>query len=479
MGRPTNEELQEQVRALRMELERNAADHRQVEARLRRRENQMRSLLENSPDLIWSIDTSGIIQSVNHSVAGMEPRDIVGRHFNDFDAPEYYGSFKAVVSEMFKTGEKQVAETGGPDEQGGFAVYKHRIIPIKEDGAVTGAMIISEDITGYKQAEEELHENVEKYRSLVQNTAYAIVILDGDEIVFVNQGALNITGSRNVDDMVGHKITEFIAPDYQSMMVERGYKRQRGEAAPNQYEFMAQRRDGSVFPAEISIGRITYRGKTSRQAIIRDISERRRAEEKLQDSLKKLRKAMKGIVQAMARITEIKDPYTAGHQRRVAKLACAIAENMGLSEDQIETVRLAGLIHDLGKIYIPPEILNKRTPLEQEEYTTIQAHARDGYDILKTTEFPWTITDVIHQHHERFNGSGYPQKLEGENIMLEARILAVADTVEAMSFERPYRAALGQDKALEEIKANSGVLYDPQVVATCIKTLTENQFSFE
>lgn len=477
--KPTYEELELQVQALQRQLKHNVANHVSAEMALSKSEKRMRSLLENSPDLIWSINAAGEILSINHSVNNLEIHEILGRHFTEFDAPEYYGSFKAIVAEVFKTGLKQETETGGPGKDGSFAVYKHRIIPMRENGIVSGAMIISEEITEQKQAQEELRENVEKYRSLVENTAYAIVILDGLDILYVNQGALNITGCRSTDEMTGRKFTDFVAPEHRDLLVERGYKRQKGEDVPNQYEFQALRRDGASFPAEISIGRITYRGKEARQGIIRDISDRKHAEQELQNSLDKLRKAMKGIVQAMAKITEIKDPYTAGHQRRVARLASAIAHNMGLSQEQVEAVRLAGLIHDLGKIYIPHEILNKPTPLAKEEYTTIQAHARAGYDILKTTEFPWSITDVIHQHHERYDGSGYPQKLNGQDILIEARILAVADTVEAMSFDRPYRAAPGQDMALQEISSKRGILYDPQVVDTCIKILTDNEFRFE
>lgn len=191
-----------------------------------------------------------------------------------------------------------------------------------------------------------------------------------------------------------------------------------------------------------------------------------------------LRKTMKGTIQAMALAAEIRDPYTAGHQRKVSQLACAIAREMGLSGEQIEGIRLAGLVHDLGKISVPAEILSKPGELSKIEFGLIENHPQIGHDILKTVEFPWPITNIVFQHQERIDGSGYPQGLSGEDILLEAKIVAVADVVEAMSSHRPYRPALGIAKAIEEISQSKGVLYDFEVVDVCVKLLTEKGFTF-
>lgn len=212
---------------------------------------------------------------------------------------------------------------------------------------------------------------------------------------------------------------------------------------------------------------------------IEDITERRRAEEKIQHTLERLRGAMEGTIRAMALTVEMKDPHTAGHQRRVTQLACAIAKEMGLSEEQVEGIRLAALIHDIGKISIATEILSKPGRISEIEFSLIKIHPQVGYDILKTIEFPYPIAQIALQHHERLNGSGYPSGLSGEDILLEARILGVADVVEAMSSHRPYRSALGIDKALEEISLNEDVLYDPKVVDACLKLFTEKRFRFE
>jgi HD-GYP domain-containing protein (c-di-GMP phosphodiesterase class II) len=208
-------------------------------------------------------------------------------------------------------------------------------------------------------------------------------------------------------------------------------------------------------------------------------TQHKRVEEQLQQSFEKLRRTMKGTIYAMALIVEIRDPYMAGHQRKVTSLSCAIAKEMNLSEDKIEGIRLAGAIHDIGRTYIPVEILSKPSRLTDIEFSMVKTHPKVGYDILKMVEFPWPIAQIVLQHHERMDGSGYPQGLSGEEITLEARVLAVADVVEAMASFRPYRPSHGLDKALEEISQNRGLLYDPEAVEACLKLLTEKGFEIE
>ncbi|MCX5826169.1 MAG: HD domain-containing protein [Deltaproteobacteria bacterium] len=192
--------------------------------------------------------------------------------------------------------------------------------------------------------------------------------------------------------------------------------------------------------------------------------------------LEKLRKTLGGTIQVISRTVEMRDPYTAGHQRRAADLARAIATEMGISADRTDFVRIAGTIHDIGKISVPAEILSKPTKLTDIEFRLIKAHAQAGYDILKNIEFPWPVADVILQHHERMDGSGYPQGIKGDDILLESRILAVADVVESMASHRPYRPALGIDAALEEITKNRGTLYDPRVVDICLRLFNEKSY---
>jgi response regulator RpfG family c-di-GMP phosphodiesterase len=208
------------------------------------------------------------------------------------------------------------------------------------------------------------------------------------------------------------------------------------------------------------------------------LAERDKAAESLRLNLEKFQRAMDGIIHAMSLTVELRDPYTAGHQQRVSDLAAAIAREMGLSADRIYGLRMASSIHDLGKITIPSEILCKPGHLGPLEYELIKNHVQAGYDILKKIEFPWPLAEIILQHHERMDGSGYPRGLAGEDIQMEARILAVADVFETMSSHRPYRPSLGLDRAIEELLRNKGRIYDAVVTETCLDLIIEKRFSF-
>jgi PAS domain S-box-containing protein len=204
-----------------------------------------------------------------------------------------------------------------------------------------------------------------------------------------------------------------------------------------------------------------------------------RLRRELQQSLDSLGKALEGTVSALASVAEVRDPYTAGHQQRVTRLAVAIATEMGLPREQIEGIHVAGTLHDVGKLYIPAEILSKPGKLNEVEFNMVKMHSQAGYDILKTVEFPWPVAQIVLQHHERLDGSGYPQGLSGEDILLESKILAVADVVEAMASHRPYRPSLGMGQALDEISKKSGILYDPKVVDACFRLFYEKEFKLD
>jgi PAS domain S-box-containing protein/putative nucleotidyltransferase with HDIG domain len=196
-------------------------------------------------------------------------------------------------------------------------------------------------------------------------------------------------------------------------------------------------------------------------------------------SAERLKDALVGTIRAIALTVEKRDPYTAGHQSRVAELAAAIAGELGLDTDRIEGLKLGGMIHDIGKIYVPAEILNRPGRLTEHEFGMIKTHSEVGYDIIKDVKFPWPVADMVLQHHERMDGSGYPQGLKGEQIILEARILAVADVVEAITAHRPYRPAIGIDKALAEIEGKRGQIYDAEVVDACLRLFRERGFRLE
>ncbi len=186
-----------------------------------------------------------------------------------------------------------------------------------------------------------------------------------------------------------------------------------------------------------------------------------------------------GVINALTLTVEYRNPYTAGHQQRVSNLSCAIARGIGLPKEQVEGIRIAGVLHDIGKMHIPTEILSRPGKLTNDEFNIVKSHAQAGYDILKGLEFPWPVADIVHQHHEKMDGSGYPFGLSSGDIIIEARILCVADVVEAMVSHRPYRPSLSMDKMLKEISENRDVRYDMEVVDACLKVIKEKTFVFE
>ncbi len=245
-------------------------------------------------------------------------------------------------------------------------------------------------------------------------------------------------------------------------------------ANPVPLEEVLATRGGGPVPIELTSAPIVdgKRGRRGSVYVFRDVTRRKESEDQL-------RRALKGVVQAMSVTVEMRDPYTAGHQHRVSRLSVAIAREMGLPERQIEGIRMAGDIHDIGKIYVPAEILSKPGKLTDIEFTIIKTHPQVGFDILKNVEFPWPIADIVVQHHERLDGRGYPAGLKGASILPEARIIIVADVVEAMSSHRPYRPAHGIDKALEEISLHRGTVYDAVVVDACLRLFKEKGFSLD
>ena len=266
------------------------------------------------------------------------------------------------------------------------------------------------------------------------------------------------------------KWTDFVIPeDLERMEKYHIARRRAGEKPPTEYEFRMKDKKGNIRDAFLKIGMIPDTKKSIASLI--DITERKQSEEKL-------KKSLDVAIQTMSKIVEVKDPYTAGHQLRVSQLTKAIAKELNLSPDKIEGIRVASLIHDIGKISVPTEILSKSIRLTDIEFSLIKEHSQIGYDILKSIDFSYPVAQIVLQHHEKINGSGYPNNLKGDEILLEARILGVADVVEAMSSHRPYRPSLGTDAALEEISQNKGILYDPVVVDICLKLFKEKEFKF-
>jgi HD-GYP domain-containing protein (c-di-GMP phosphodiesterase class II) len=231
--------------------------------------------------------------------------------------------------------------------------------------------------------------------------------------------------------------------------------------------------------AESSIERSLSEVARLNEVLQNEASQHAEDEQILDNAFAKLGKLLEDTIGAIQMIVQMKDPPTSQHQARVCKLACAIGREMGLGKGQVDTIGLAALLHDLGKVFVPDETLNKPGKLTEAEYTAIKQSAETEFQILKTIDLFYPIADIVHQHHERLNGAGYPVGLKGEDILLEARIIGVADVVEAMVSDRPYRSALTLDEALAEIESGKGMLYDPSTVEACVRIFREKGFEFD
>jgi len=324
-----------------------------------------------------------------------------------------------------------------------------------------------------------LMESEEKYRSLAENAHDAIYISTLDGFLYANPAFEKLTGWKK-EDLCSKKFNfwDTVHPDDIDLIREREMARKAGKKVPPGNEFRILSKDKVVKIVEANTVNIGKKGDMKEIGILRDITVRKKAEEELKKSLERLQKTFEETINALVSALEKRDPYTAGHQRRVTNLACAVAKEMGFSREQINGLRLAGLVHDVGKIQIPTEILIKPTNLSEVEFVMIKMHPQIGYDILKSIEFPYPVAQIVLQHHERMDGSGYPAGISSEEILPEARVLAVADVVEAMSSHRPYRPALGISTALREITKFKGSLYDTEVVDTFWKLFNEKKLKF-
>ena len=347
---------------------------------------------------------------------------------------------------------------------------------------VRGAIV---DITEHKRSEELLKQSEEKYRLLADHMKDQVWLMDLDlKWTYISPSMEKLLGY-NLDELIQLPLDKLLTATSLNKAMEH-FSIQLSKALPIsppsslkrlvELEFICK--NGQTLWGECSFGFI--RDENGKPLSIlgegKEITERKQAEAKLKQTLESLKKAVGTTIQVLVSALESRDPYTAGHQSRVADLACAIATEMGLDQDKIDGIHMAGVVHDIGKLSIPVEILTKPGKLTDLEFLLIKQHSQTGYEMLKDVESPWPLAQIVYQHHERINGSGYPHNLKGDDIILEARIMAVADVVEGMASHRPYRASLGIDVALEEIKKNKGILYDEAVADICLKLFTEKGY---
>jgi len=327
-----------------------------------------------------------------------------------------------------------------------------------------------------KEIADELRASEERFRGMLEYNVAAMFMIEDGNVTYANARAGQILGHHD-SELLGRPFLAFVAPEDHAGIASAVEELTSGRVARAERTFRAIRKDGAFVDMGATASRVMLRGRPVILGTAQDIGERKRAQAEIDRYIAQLEESMTSTLEAVSNLVELRDPYTSGHERRVGDLAAAIGRRMGLADGVVKGLRLTGYVHDIGKISAPAELLTKPSRLTRTEFELIKAHARAGHDVLKDVNFPWPVAEVIHQHHERLDGSGYPRGLKGEAIILEARIISVADVVEAMASHRPYRAGLGIEMALEEIEAGAGTLFDADVVGHCLALFREEGYS--
>ncbi|MDD2371287.1 MAG: PAS domain S-box protein [Firmicutes bacterium] len=448
---------------------------------------KLRALIESTDDLVWVVEpfnyglTTFNTALYNYFKTGRGVELKVGMTPENMLPDKYVKQWKLLYKKVLKDGAYKIDYITSSNSM----ILNLSFNPVKIDNEIIGISVFGTDMTNHKNIENNLHESLSQNKRIMDNLqdAYFQADLAGN-FTKINPKALTMYGYNSIDEMIGiPAINLYASPLERGILIEE--LKDRGSI--NDYRCMGCRKDGTTFWVSMNIQFI--KDDTGEiigtEGLVRDITERKELEDKLNKKKEdlifineKLKQRLDQSVNAISKIGELRDSYTAGHQKRVMELASEIGQSMGLSEKTILNITYGALLHDIGKIHISSDILNKPGTVSKLEYQLMQTHVEHSYDIVKEIDFPAEIHTMIHQHHERLDGTGYPLGLSGAEIILESRILAVADVVEAMISHRPYRPALGIDIALEEIENNKGIKFDEEVVDCCIKIFREKNFQF-
>ena len=463
---------------------RDITKRRQVESQreatleaLKKSEENYLQLFENFPAAMYRVDfKSGKILKANDlfcEYVGCSQEEITSISPYDLLTED---SKKLLLDRMEKMAlgieVPETVEYEGFDKKGKrWCLKLHNINIYDAEGHVVASDVVAHDITERKRVEENYRFSEEKFYKIFMTTPNCITItrLQDGLFIDVNKAYEDIVGWKR-ENVIGTTSTDprhifwVDLSDRELMVTELKAGR---DILTRQFKF--RRSDGSVRDGIYSARPINVNEEECLIFILQDITDHLRMDVELRRTLKSLSKAFSTTINVMISAVEMRDPYTAGHQKKAADFARVVAMEMGLDQEKIDGIRMAGIIHDIGKLSIPSEILTKPTKLTEIEYSLIQEHSRSGYEMLRDVESPWPLAEIVYQHHERMDGSGYPRNLKGDEILIEARILAVSDVVVSMASHRPYRAALGIEAALEEVEKNKGILYDDDVADACLR----------
>jgi PAS domain S-box-containing protein/putative nucleotidyltransferase with HDIG domain len=470
-------------------------DFRHTELALVESNDRFRSLFANAPTPIL-IHDGELVVVLNQAAATFlgygSPDEAIGVSIKDIVAPDDLPAFDDRVKRMMT--EDWVApstEERFVRADGTYAYGKTIAAPFVLGGQRV-INVTAIDLSETKMAKEALAESEERFSTLFEFSADPIVVHDGRKALFANRAALLAFGFGEDELASGASLTDFIAPESLAGTMERVQALVDGESNLGTYEAVLLRKDGSRWYGEAKSAPITLKGRRVLQTSFRDLTERKATEAELAsyrirlehllaertESLERVKHELGSVTDVVSRTVEMRDPYTAGHQRRVAALAVAIARRLEMDDIDVERLEVAARLHDVGKVSVPAELLSKPARLTDLEYELVKTHVDAGYEIALSAEFEGNVAQIIREHHERLDGSGYPRGLKGADLQQTAKVLMVADVVEAMRSHRPYRPSLGTQAAIDEIVEHRGELYDPGVVDACVAVLQDG-FEFE